>query len=120
MIALQNKLRQIGEAFAAVTENACHYFRPVTAFPALIWAEDGEADSFNADNHKACQNITGTVDLFTKTEFDPLLDDVQAALEGLGVAWRLESVQYEDETNAIHYEWTWEVATNGENASQGS
>ena len=120
MIALQNKLRQMGEAFAAVTENACHYFRPVTAFPALIWAEDGEADSFNADNHKACQNITGTVDLFTKTEFDPLLDDVQAALEGLGVAWRLESVQYEDETNAIHYEWTWEVATNGENASQGS
>jgi hypothetical protein len=120
MIALQNKLRQIGEAFAAVTENACHYFRPVTAFPALIWAEDGEADSFNADNHKACQNITGTVDLFTKTEFDPLLDDVQAALEGLGVAWRLESVQYEDETNAIHYEWTWEVATDGENASQGS
>lgn len=113
MIALQNKLRQIGEAFAAVTENACHYFRPVTAFPALIWAEDGEADSFNADNHKACQNITGTVDLFTKTEFDPLLDDVQAALEGLGVAWRLESVQYEDETNAIHYEWAWEVATDG-------
>jgi len=120
MIALQNKLRQMGEAFAAVTENACHYFRPVMAFPALIWAEDGEADSFNADNHKACQNITGTVDLFTKTEFDPLLDDVQAALEGLGVAWRLESVQYEDETNAIHYEWTWEVATDGENASQGS
>lgn len=120
MIALQNKLRQMGEAFAAVTENACHYFRPVTAFPALIWAEDGEADSFNADNHKACQNITGTVDLFTKTEFDPLLDDVQAALEGLGVAWRLESVQYEDETNAIHYEWSWEVATDGENASQGS
>lgn len=114
MIALQNKLRQMGEAFAAVTENACHYFRPVTAFPALIWAEDGEADSFNADNHKACQNITGTVDLFTKTEFDPLLDDVQAALEGLGVAWRLESVQYEDETNAIHYEWTWEVAHRGE------
>lgn len=120
MIALQNKLRQMGEAFAAVTPNSCHYFRPVTAFPALIWAEDGEADSFNADNHKACQNITGTVDLFTKTEFDPLLDDVQAALEGLGVAWRLESVQYEDETNAIHYEWTWEVATDGENASQGS
>ena len=120
MIALQNKLRQMGEAFAAVTSNSCHYFRPVTAFPALIWAEDGEADSFNADNHKACQNITGTVDLFTKTEFDPLLDDVQAALEGLGVAWRLESVQYEDETNAIHYEWTWEVATDGENASQGS
>lgn len=115
MIALQNKLRQIGEAFAGVTTNAYHYFRPVTAFPALIWAESGEADSFHADNKKACQNIQGTVDLFTKTEFDPLLDDVQTALEGLGVAWYLSSVQYEDETNAIHYEWTWEVASRGEN-----
>lgn len=114
MIALQNKLRQMGEAFATVTKNAYHYFRPVTAFPALIWAESGEADSFHADNKKACQNIQGTVDLFTKTEFDPLLDDVQTALEGLGVAWYLSSVQYEDETNAIHYEWTWEVASRGE------
>lgn len=114
MIALQNKLRQIGTAFAAVTQNAYHYFRPVTSFPALIWAESGEADSFHADNKKACQNIQGTVDLFTKTEFDPLLDDVQTALEGLGVAWYLSSVQYEDETNAIHYEWTWEVASRGE------
>lgn len=114
MIALQLKLRQMGEAFAGVTTNAYHYFRPVTAFPALIWAESGEADSFHSDNQKSCQTIQGTVDLFTKTEFDPLLDDVQAALEGLGVAWYLSSVQYEDETNAIHYEWTWEVANRGE------
>lgn len=114
MIALQLKLRQMGEAFATVTKNAYHYFRPVTSFPALIWAESGEADSFHADNRKACQTIQGTVDLFTKTEFDPLLDDVQTALEGLGVAWYLSSVQYEDETNAIHYEWTWEVASRGE------
>ena len=112
MIALQNKLRQMGEAFAAVTENACHYFRPVTSFPAVIWAESGEAESFHADNRKSCQTIQGTVDLYTKTEFDPLLDDVQTALEG--VAWYLSSVQYEDETNAIHYEWTWEVAHRGE------
>ena len=115
MIALQLKLRQMGEAFATVTKNAYHYFRPVTSFPALIWAESGEADSFRADNRKSCQTIQGTVDLFTKTEFDPLLDDVQTALEGLGVAWYLSSVQYEDETNAIHYEWTWEVASRGEN-----
>lgn len=114
MIALQLKLRQMGEAFATVTKNAYHYFRPVTSFPALIWAESGEAASFHADNRKSCQNIQGTVDLFTKTEFDPLLDDVQTALEGLGVAWYLSSVQYEDETNAIHYEWTWEVASRGE------
>lgn len=120
MIALQLKLRQMGEAFATVTKNAYHYFRPVTSFPALIWAEDGENDSFHSNDSKSCQNITGTTDLFTKTEFDPLVDDVQATLERLGVAWYLSSVQYEEDTNTIHYEWAWEVASIGEVESQGS
>ena len=109
MIALQNKLEQLGRAFAAVTPSAYHYFRPISSFPALIWAESGEANSFHAGNKKCCQNITGTVDLFTKTEFDPLLDAVQAALDGLGIAWYLSSVQYEEETGVIHYEWVWNL-----------
>jgi hypothetical protein len=37
------------------------------------------------------------------------LDNIQAALNSLRIPWRLNSVQYEDETNLIHYEWTWEV-----------
>ena len=60
------------------------------------------------------QNIVGTVDLFTKTEFDPLADDVQNVLDELGVTWSLESVQYEDETNLIHMEWSWGVTFGGE------
>lgn len=112
-MTLQNKLRQIGEALAEVTPCCYHYWRPVKDVPCLIWAEDGEDDAANADNHKTEQAIGGTVDFFTRTEFDPLLDDVQEALDGLGIAWQLESVQFEDETNLIHYEWRWSVA-NGE------
>lgn len=113
MISLQNKLKQMGDAFAAVTEKCYHYFRPIKDVPCIIWAEDGEAVSFHAGNRKACQNISGSTDLYTKTEFDPLCDAVQEALENLGVAWSLNSVQYEEETNLIHYEWVWEVATDG-------
>lgn len=120
MISLQNKLRQMGVAFGALTENVYHYFRPIKKLPAIIWAEDGEAISFNSNNRKSCQNISGSVDLFTKTEFDPLADAVQKTLEDLGVAWSLNSVQFEDETNTIHYEWVWEVANIGENDNSGA
>lgn len=113
MMSLQSKLRQIGEAFATVNANCFHYWRPVTTVPCLIWAETGEENSFNTDNHKTEQNIAGTVDLFTKTEFDPLVDDVQSVLDGLGVAWSLSSVLYEDETKMIHYTWEWSVAFSG-------
>lgn len=110
---LQQKLRQIGAALAGITENCTHYYR-TDKFPAIVWAESGEDMSFNSDNKKSEQRIIGTVDLFTKTEFDTLIDDVQTTLETLGLTWMLESVQYEDETKIIHYEWTWGVTFDGE------
>lgn len=113
MMSLQSKLRQIGEALAEVTENTFHYWRPVKDVPCILWAESGEGTSFNADNHKAEQNIVGTCDLYTKTEFDPLVDAVQAVLDGLDLTWRLASVQYEEDTNLIHYEWDWGVTFHG-------
>lgn len=109
---LQAKLKQFGEAFAAITPNCSHYYR-TDKFPAVVWAESGEDESFNSDNQKSEQRIIGTVDLFTKTEFDPLCDAVQTTLADLGVTWRLNSVQYEDETKVIHYEWEWGVTFNG-------
>ena len=120
MISLQNKLRQMGRAFAALTENCYHYYRPLKKLPALIWAEDTEATSFHSNNGKSCQNIQGTIDLYTKTEFDPIADAVQDTLEDMGLTWSLNSVQYEDETQTIHMEWVWEVATDGENDHQGA
>lgn len=113
MMSLQSKLRQMGQAFALVTENCYHYWRPVKTVPCLMWAESGEENSFDADNRKAEQNIVGTCDFYTRTEFDPLIDAVQACLEDLGVTWSLESVQYEEDTNLIHYEWRWGVSFGG-------
>lgn len=120
MISLQNKLRQMGVAFAELTDNCYHYYRPLKNLPAIIWAEDTEATSFHSNNIKSCQNIQGTVDLYTKTEFDPLADRIQDTLQRLTNGWSLNSVQYEDETRTIHMEWVWEVATDGENAGQGA
>lgn len=112
-MSLQSKLYQIGVALAEITDNCYHYWRPVKDVPCIIWAESGEDGSFNSDNRKSCQRIIGTVDLFTKTEFDSLVDSVQETLENIGLTWALESVQYEEDTNLIHYEWTWGVTFDG-------
>ncbi len=39
-----------------------------------------------------------------------MFDAIQKTLGALGLGWALESVQYEEETNLIHYEWRWGAA----------
>lgn len=70
--------------------------------------EDGD-NGFEADDLKAEQAISGTVDYFTKTEHDIAFDYIQGVLNAYGAAWYLNSVQYEDDTGLIHYEWVFEV-----------
>lgn len=79
-----------------------------TAPPYICWAEDGTKD-FLADGKHGEKGWTGTTDLFTKTENDPLIPLIEKGMERPGVAWYLNSVQYETETGLIHYEWIWEV-----------
>lgn len=104
----QSKLQPLGEALAAIVPNTKHYWRPNMEPPFCVWAEDGE-NGFSAGNKKAEQAITGTIDYYTKQEYDTAADEIQAALNALGIPWRLNSVQFEDETGLIHYEWIWEV-----------
>ena len=59
----------------------------------------------DAENRKAEQQIHGTIDYFTRAEFDTNVDRIQEALNAAGIGFRINSVQYEDTTNLIHYEW---------------
>ena len=113
MISLQTKLEAFGSGLAAAVEGAAggdcyHYFRPQLDPPFAVWAEDGEDNSLNADNKKAEQEIHGTTDYYTKTEYDPVVDVIQEYFNGLDhFGWRLLNVNYDDETNTIHFEWEW-------------
>ena len=108
MKSIQTLLTELYSALTAVEGlNVYHFERPEDfTLPYAVWGEDGEDGSFHADNHKQDQVITGYVDFFTETEFDPLADSIQGALDGV-CAWKLNSVQYEDETKLIHYSWEW-------------
>lgn len=86
-----------------------HYFADKQKGNYIVWAEDVEGNSLNADDRKEFQSLQGTIDYFTKTEFDPVVNQIQEKLDSADISWSLNSVQYEEETGYIHYEWLWEV-----------
>ena len=108
MMSLQSKLEPIGEMLAGISTNTYHYWRsaPKGVKAYIVWAEDEEATSLNGNNLKLEQGIHGTIDYFTKTEFDETVDKIQQGLNELeNVSFRLNSVQFEDDTLFIHHEW---------------
>ena len=99
-------LRGVKDALLKVTDEVYHYRRPPDPKEKyIVWAEDSEDSSFAAGNRTEEQQIHGTIDYYTLTEFDENIDLIQMVLYAAGIGFRLNSVQYEDETNLIHYEW---------------
>lgn len=66
---------------------------------------DGQADAVWADNRMKAQAIEGTVDLFTRGSGEDAAKAVQSAMGECGVSWRLNSIQYEEDTGLRHFEW---------------
>ena len=111
-MTLQQKLERIGTAIAEIVPNTYHYWRPQGQAPYAIWGEDGETAALSAGNRKQEQAVSGYLDYYTKTEFDPVVDQIQAALNGFDFpfGWSYVSIDYEDDTNLIHHSWDWSVA----------
>ena len=102
-------LQSLKEALAAISGAQVYHFRAIKATaPYIVWAEDG-ADDLQLNGVHVEKAATGTVDLFTKTENDPLIASIEGALDSVDGVWSLNSVQYEQETGLIHYEWIFEV-----------
>ena len=73
-----------------------------------VWAEDS-ARHLYANGKVQDQTTQGTIDLFTRSDDGAGKEAIQTALKSLDVAWYLNSVQYEEDTRYIHYEWVFEV-----------
>lgn len=101
-------LEPLRAALASLTDNVYRYVAmPNSSPPYIVWAEDGDND-LQADNVHVERVFTGTVDLYTNIEDDPLMESIPTALEALPAAYYLNSVQYEESTGLVHYEWAWE------------
>lgn len=104
-----NKLNQVKEALLTVTKEVYHYEAYKRSDEYIVWAEESEVRAIYYNNKKEQQVIQGTIDYFTKKEGDTTVDAIQEALTAYGISFYLNSVQYEDETQYIHYEWIFEV-----------
>ena len=104
---MQN-LDVIEKALMSVSNNVGHYKAHKEVPPYIVWAENG-ATALRSNNRTGDQAFTGLAHLFTKTENDHLVTQIQYAFNEAGIAWALGSVQYEDDTKYIHYTWEWEV-----------
>lgn len=102
-------LENLRDVLRGVSENIGHYEAVDTSQPYGVWMEDGEYSSLDVDNYKAGQTVEGTIDWFTKDQDDSVLEAIPNALNRARIGWRLNSVQYEDETGYIHYEWLFRV-----------
>lgn len=75
-----------------------------------VYTPDG-ANDLEADDTHAEQAITGTVDYFTRSDGTAAKNAIEAALDSVeGLAWALNSVQYERDSGYLHLEWAFEVA----------
>lgn len=99
----------IKNTLLTVTKNVYHYEALKKHDKYIVWAEDSEAGALSVDNKKSMQIIQGTIDYFTKQDGDKNIDLIQKALNNSEISFYLNSIQYEEETGYIHYEWVWEV-----------
>lgn len=111
MKSIADILDPIKTALVSVCGTNCyHYWRTGITSGMLIWAEDGADSGDNLDNIKGEQRVHGSCDYFTSSENDTTVDSIQLALNSVeNCVWNLESIQYEEETKLIHYEWYWTV-----------
>lgn len=105
-----SKINVIRDAMLQLTPKVYHYEAKYETDKYIVWAEDSEGSSVEGDDKKINQSIQGTIDYFTKTDGDEMVDKIQAALISACISFSLNSVQLEEETGLIHYEWIWEVS----------
>jgi len=73
-----------------------------------VYAEDG-ANDLVAGNVHSERVVEGTIDYFTRDASMAAKATIEAALNGVPVAWRLNSIQFENDTGYIHLEWVFQV-----------
>ena len=68
------KLSDLRDLLLTIEVPVFHYHASKQPDKYIVWAEDTEGTSISANNKKINQSIQGTIDYFTKTEFDPNVD----------------------------------------------
>lgn len=89
------------------------------AFAHYAWSKAPEGDygtyaesngnDLIADDKHIERGTEGYINLFTRDDTDTPRVKIERALNSLNIAWNLNTVQYENDTGYIHYEWEFGV-----------
>jgi hypothetical protein len=109
------KLNDFKARLLTIGPQLFHYFATGQTGSYMVLGEDSDGDTIHADNRKSERATSGTLDYFTKIENDPVVKQIEDVLDSDdGISWYLNSVQYEQDTGYIHFEWVWEVDGSGQ------
>ena len=103
------KLQDLKTMLLTIGPPVYHYFASGQTGNYILWAEDGSGSALYADDHIDRHTIQGTIDYYTKTEYDPVAKQIEDALNGSDVSWYPGPVQHEQDTGYIHHEYIWEI-----------
>lgn len=106
---MQERLKSLMNVLLSVIPDVYHYTAIQKMDKYIVWAEDSGGQVHASDNQIIDQAIVGTIDYFTKSEFDLNVDLIDRSLSNAKIAYKLNSIQHEEETGYIHYEWLFEV-----------
>lgn len=100
---ISKKLKAFRDLLLTVTEHVYHYYHQAEDETYIIWTETGEDASDHGDNHKSEIGLSYEIEVFTKTEYSPVLDDLVTKLNESGYAFSYTAVSYETDTHYIHH-----------------
>lgn len=102
MSKLLDRLKDIGIPFAM------YRWESKPSAPYGLLSIEGGAGATTGDDTIIDQAVRGSIDLFAPDPSPAWPRQVQDAING-HCAWSLNSVQYEEDTRLIHYEWLFEA-----------
>ena len=109
-------LKALHDALISVSDNVFHFSVPArTQIPYIVYAEDADTALWADDQRAMLVAIQGTIDLYCKSNMYRLIRDIPRVLSDSEISFYLNSIQTEDETGLMHYEWVFEVFDDGNN-----
>jgi hypothetical protein len=109
-------LQDFAEKLGEIIPNTGHFKAKRAGFPRLIFGETTRR-YFYADNRVAYVRWVVEVHLFTKTHFDPIVDELESMFTDNGISYDMVGVEYGDtimdgkslEKGVIYYLYECEV-----------
>lgn len=106
------KFLKLRKALTRALPDVYHYSASPNLEQYIVWAEDGQRNAVYSGDSMEEQTLQGTIDYFTKVEFDKVVEKLQESLSESKIPFRLNSIQREESTGYIHYEWVFEYGSN--------